>query len=107
GGVCPGRSALGRARVAAHRVGAHGASRNVSVSRYLEARLRLPASLVIYNPVARRVASEPSSSGGDSMVAFAGRLVAEKGLDLLLRALKLVPDARLEIAGDGPLLGEW
>src|SRR5205823_5351870 len=66
-----------------------------------------PASLAIYNPVARRIASGSSSSTGDSMVAFAGRLVAEKGFDLLLRALKLTPGARVEVAGDGPLRVEW
>jgi glycosyltransferase involved in cell wall biosynthesis len=42
-------------------------------------------------------------------VAFAGRLVPEKGADVLLRAFPLVvatvPDARLLIAGQGPLHG--
>jgi glycosyltransferase involved in cell wall biosynthesis len=37
------------------------------------------------------------------VIAFAGRLVAEKGLDLLIRALAYLPSARLEVAGDGPL----
>jgi len=40
------------------------------------------------------------------MAAFAGRLVREKGVDILLRAfrgvLAEVPDAQLLIAGDGP-----
>jgi glycosyltransferase involved in cell wall biosynthesis len=39
-------------------------------------------------------------------VAFAGRLVREKGLDILLHAMtqvcRAVPDARLLVAGDGP-----
>lgn len=105
--VCGGRGVLGRGKVAAHRAGAHAASRNVCVSRYLQGRLRLSTSLFIYNPVARRVASSPLSSSADTLVAFAGRLVSEKGLDLLLRALKLAPAARLEVAGDGPLRAEW
>jgi glycogen(starch) synthase len=41
--------------------------------------------------------------GEDRLIAFAGRLVTEKGVDLLLRAMTLVPDARLEIVGDGPM----
>jgi glycosyltransferase involved in cell wall biosynthesis len=34
-------------------------------------------------------------------VMFSGRIVREKGLDTLLRALALVPDAMLDICGDG------
>ncbi|MDW8103335.1 MAG: glycosyltransferase family 4 protein, partial [Anaerolineae bacterium] len=37
------------------------------------------------------------------VVGFAGRLVQEKGVDLLLEALRGLPDARLEILGSGPL----
>jgi glycosyltransferase involved in cell wall biosynthesis len=43
---------------------------------------------------------------GPPTVAFAGRLVFEKGVDLLVRAIgevrSAVPDARLLIVGDGP-----
>jgi glycosyltransferase involved in cell wall biosynthesis len=43
--------------------------------------------------------------GGPPTVAFAGRLVPQKGVDLLLQAMALVvrqlPDARLIIAGEG------
>jgi glycosyltransferase involved in cell wall biosynthesis len=43
-------------------------------------------------------------------VAFAGRLVKEKGIDVLLRAfaivLKMIPEARLIIAGNGPMRDE-
>jgi glycosyltransferase involved in cell wall biosynthesis len=35
-------------------------------------------------------------------VAFAGRLVPEKGVDVLLRALAKLPEGRLIVAGDGP-----
>lgn len=35
-------------------------------------------------------------------VVFLGRLHVQKGLDVLLRALALVPEARLVLAGDGP-----
>jgi glycosyltransferase involved in cell wall biosynthesis len=43
---------------------------------------------------------------GPGVIAFAGRLVPEKGVDVLLQAfhrvLPHVPDVRLQIAGDGP-----
>lgn len=39
------------------------------------------------------------------LVLFVGRLVAYKGIDVLLRAMKDVP-ARVVIVGDGPLRGE-
>ena len=43
---------------------------------------------------------------GPPTVTFAGRLTAEKGVDVLVRAFALarerVPDARLSIAGSGP-----
>lgn len=47
--------------------------------------------------------------GDPPTVTFAGRLVAEKGVDVLVRAFRTVrerqPDARLLIAGAGPLEG--
>lgn len=36
------------------------------------------------------------------MVGYSGRLESYKGVDVLLRALALYPDAELRIAGDGP-----
>jgi glycosyltransferase involved in cell wall biosynthesis len=42
------------------------------------------------------------NSAGEELL-FVGRLVYYKGLDLLLDAMKQVPDARLTIVGDGPL----
>ncbi len=46
----------------------------------------------------------PSSSAevGRICVGFAGRLVHEKGVDILLRAIAQVPEARAIIAGSGP-----
>ncbi len=59
---------------------------------------------VISEAIPRRAIRPPLSS--PPTVAFAGRLVPEKGVDLLLRAFAVVvrqiPDARLLIAGDGP-----
>jgi glycosyltransferase involved in cell wall biosynthesis len=37
---------------------------------------------------------------------FVGRLSQEKGIQTLLRAWQLLPDSKLIIVGDGPLLGE-
>lgn len=39
-------------------------------------------------------------------VAFSGRMSKEKGIDTLLRAAQRLPDLRVRLAGDGPLLDE-
>lgn len=59
---------------------------------------------VIWNGAAARSARPPLD--GPPTVAYAGRLVKKKGVDILLRAMSLLSqtntDARLLIAGDGP-----
>lgn len=64
----------------------------------------IPAVDVVYNGVAARPARPPLSA--PPTVGFAGRLVHQKGADLLLTAFQQVaaamPDARLVVAGDGP-----
>ena len=102
--VCPSRGAF---RVAAQRFAARAAV-SVFISRHQQARIGLPGRC-IYNPVdvpPREEIPETETAPGD-VVAFAGRLVQEKGLDVLLRALSLVPDARLRVAGDGPMRESW
>jgi glycosyltransferase involved in cell wall biosynthesis len=42
---------------------------------------------------------------GTPVIGTLGRLHVNKGLDVMLRALTLLPDVRLRIAGDGPELG--
>jgi glycosyltransferase involved in cell wall biosynthesis len=80
----------------------------VAASQYLRRRLGLEGSRTIYNPVAREAFDAAiTSRGEDGLIAFAGRLVSEKGLDILLRALVSVPDARLEVVGDGPMGGMY
>lgn len=63
---------------------------------------------LIPNPVAERAARPPLT--GPPLVAYAGRLVPEKGVDVALRAFAAaraaVPDARMLVAGDGPVRGE-
>jgi glycosyltransferase involved in cell wall biosynthesis len=38
---------------------------------------------------------------------FIGRLVDWKALDIVLEALQVVPDATLDVIGDGPMLATW
>ncbi|MBN1153679.1 glycosyltransferase family 4 protein [candidate division KSB1 bacterium] len=45
----------------------------------------------------------PVDPSEGSYAVFAGRLSAEKGLDVLLKAMSLCPDIRLKVAGQGPL----
>jgi glycogen(starch) synthase len=60
---------------------------------------------MIYNPVSKAAFDAAASGpGDDGLIVFAGRLVREKGLDRLLQAIMLVPDARLEVLGGGPML---
>jgi glycosyltransferase involved in cell wall biosynthesis len=78
--------------------------RVVAVSESMRARLGragFEVADVLRNGVTERPARPPL--GGPPTVAFAGRLVPEKGADLLLRAFaSLGGDARLLICGDGP-----
>ncbi len=52
-----------------------------------------------FTPPARR-------SGAGTRLLFVGRLRYYKGLDTLLQAMVFVPEARLELVGDGPLRAE-
>jgi glycosyltransferase involved in cell wall biosynthesis len=106
--ACPARTVVGWAKVATHRRAAQRAQANICVSHYLADRLDLPASKAIYNPVANRAfAARAQGNSQVGLLVFAGRLVAEKGLDLLLRALALVPEAALDIVGEGPMRKPW
>ena len=105
---CPEGGVRGTADVRLHAGASRRVSANVAVSDYLGARLGVPSNRMIYNPVSRAAfAAATEAPGVDGPVVFAGRLVAEKGLDLLLRALTLVPDARLEVVGAGPMLSAY
>ena len=63
---------------------------------------------VVHNGVPERPMRPPLS--GPPVVAYAGRLAKEKGMYTLLQAMQgvaaAVPEATLEIAGDGPLRAE-
>jgi glycosyltransferase involved in cell wall biosynthesis len=71
---------------------------NVAVSRAVAAALPVPATL-IPNPYDDRVFAPRPAIARDRDLVFLGRLVADKGLDVLLRAL-----ARLRALGRQPTL---
>lgn len=56
------------------------------------------------------VADGPSEEGGAgydrNTFSFVGRVSEEKGISVLMMALKGLPEVRFKIVGDGPLLGE-
>ena len=55
------------------------------------------------DPAARRRARERMGvAEGELLVGFGGRLVPEKGVGLLVRAVAALPGVRLAVAGDGP-----
>ena len=79
--------------------------RLVCPSRFLEGKMRragvYPERLRWLPNFVDVPAGSGASSPGEGLV-FAGRLSHEKGVDVLLRAVAPVPEARLDIAGDGP-----
>jgi len=87
------------------RVVARVCAANVHPSAYAAARLALPRALVIEYGVARSTSPQlrPPS---ERRFAFVGRLTAEKGCDVLVRAVgqcrERAVDVNLEIFGDGP-----
>jgi rhamnosyl/mannosyltransferase len=58
------------------------------------------------SPTDRDAIGGDPGCAGEPFVLFAGRHVAYKGVDVLLRAMQQV-DVRVVIAGDGPERGEW
>jgi glycosyltransferase involved in cell wall biosynthesis len=82
-------------------------SRFVAPSRFLSQMMAdrlLPARRVAHVPYpGPRPAALPWGEGAARHVLFLGRLVAEKGLPVLLEAARRVPEVPLVIAGDGPL----
>src|SRR5262249_21289873 len=89
---------------AAKRVAAHFAT-NLSVSHAIAESLPVRSALVA-NPYLDTVYRRQSQALRDSDLIFVGRLVSDKGLDVLLRALALVnqqdPHRTLTVVGGGP-----
>ena len=89
------------------------ADANVSVSNHVKTKLNFPVSSTIYNgtqeprvsPVFVSAPARPYRVSAPPVFAFVGRLVPEKGVDVLLRAaaqLARERKFRLKIIGDGP-----
>ncbi len=91
---------------------ARRATVNVGVSRHVARRVALPRTRVIWNGIAQQVSFvdvskiAPAPAQRPPCFAFLGRLVAEKGVPVLLRACRQLADQnfnfRLKIVGDGP-----
>jgi glycosyltransferase involved in cell wall biosynthesis len=66
-----------------------------------------PADTELFGAARTGGRSLPGESGGELRIGFAGKLIARKGVDELLRAAALLPTARawsVTVVGDGPLL---
>lgn len=78
---------------------------NVAISRAVAARLPVRC-VVVPNPVPDGFGDGPQAGERDIDIAFVGRLVSDKGVNVLLHALALLhgdgPAPRVAIAGDGP-----
>ncbi len=59
---------------------------------------------VVPNPTSIKKTSMDGPTG--EYVAFAGRVSAEKGVDIFLTAAARMPDVPFKVAGDGPVLSE-
>lgn len=83
---------------------------NVSVSDHLASRLSLPSSVVIHHGVPQASAPALSAVDGTPIFLFVGRMVAEKGIRVLIEAAELLKARgrafRLWVVGDGPLRNE-
>jgi glycosyltransferase involved in cell wall biosynthesis len=83
---------------------------NERTRRALPSGLRGQVLELVENGVDTAVWSDGRSDGspdGAGRFVFIGRLVDWKALDLVLEALKSVPDATLDIIGDGSMLASW
>lgn len=82
------------------------ATANVAVSHHVEKRLQLRSSLTIYNGALESARDEDKRKSDVPCFAYVGRLVTEKGVDVLLdAAARLKADGvpfYLKIIGDGP-----
>ena len=90
-----------------------GVSLNIPATRWVSSRLGLPRSYQAYTPYpTKRFAGLSSEPRADANYLFVGRLVSEKGVDILLKAFKELAsesshqNERLLIIGDGPMRSE-
>jgi glycosyltransferase involved in cell wall biosynthesis len=85
---------------------------NITISDHVATRIRLPRSYTVYygiDPPKPDVASKSRGYSDILHIAYVGRLVAEKGLGILLRAAQLLNRDgflfKLTLVGDGPERG--
>ena len=95
---------------------AHRARANAAITNHVERRQGLPNSQVIYYGIPDLLSENQLPSGGPQSIearsnlkfAYVGRLVQEKGLDVLLEALRLLQEEGrrldLKFVGGGPEL---
>ncbi|HEY9744731.1 MAG TPA: glycosyltransferase family 4 protein [Oculatellaceae cyanobacterium] len=76
--------------------------------RDLLIRAGMPSGKVtaIYNCIEDRYFEQPLPDKPGQYILYVGRLVREKGLDYLLKAMALCPDVSLRIVGEGPFRSE-
>jgi glycosyltransferase involved in cell wall biosynthesis len=78
---------------------------NLSISRAIAEKLPCP-SITIGNPFDDDIFRDPGNQARSSDLVFVGRLVSDKGVDLLIDSLALLHQSgkpvRLTIVGDGP-----
>jgi glycosyltransferase involved in cell wall biosynthesis len=106
GGGGIGAAALRRARDAAIRRAAHVVCPSAFM-RDLVLSWGVPARRVdvLPNPAPRAADAGTFDPGPRPVLAFAGRLTAQKDLGIALAAMRTLPEVRLVIAGDGPERG--
>ncbi len=91
-------------------VALHGVALNIPATKWVGKRLSLPRSLQVYTPYpTKRFGGAAPGIAPDATYLFVGRLVSEKGVDVMLEAFKQVVEKpgrendRLLIVGDGPV----
>ena len=85
----------------------HLTSHHVAVSRKVKDALGVKDAEVIGNGVDIQSCNEAQESREKSDIIFVGRLSHGKNVDVLLRAVSLIPDKpKTMIVGDGPMMGE-
>jgi glycosyltransferase involved in cell wall biosynthesis len=94
---------------------ARSAACNIAVSRHVSERIELPRSLVVYHgvenmPSINSCIAENAMAPATMRFAYVGRLVAEKGLPILVEAAGILKSENREFAllliGDGPQRSE-
>jgi glycosyltransferase involved in cell wall biosynthesis len=103
----PAHAARQLVRHAVARAALPAAAAHVAVSRFVERTIRVPRSRVVYNCADTSVfRPDPSCPAGERFL-FIGRLVSEKGVDTLLRAVArcahLGSPVEVDVVGAGPL----